>query len=104
MPDAPVAAIPPIVASAPGSTEKKTPSGRSFASSWRRVTPAWTVTSMSSTESRRIAFIRVMSTDTPPLSAATWPSSEVPAPNGTIGAPWSRQTRTTAAASSVSHG
>jgi hypothetical protein len=26
-----------------------------------------------------------MSTDTPPRSAATWPSSDVPAPNGTIG-------------------
>ncbi len=37
------------VASAPGSTQKNTPSGRSFSSSWRRVTPACTVTSMSST-------------------------------------------------------
>ncbi len=99
-----MAAIPPIVASAPGSTEKNTPSGRSFSSSWRRVTPAWTVTSMSSTESRRIAFICVVSTETPPLSAATWPSSDVPAPNGTIGVACSRQIRTTAAASSVSRG
>ena len=32
-----------------------------------------------------------MSTDTPPCSAATWPSSDVPAPNGTIGAPCARQ-------------
>ena len=30
-----MAAMPPIVASAPGSTEKKTPSGRSLSSSWR---------------------------------------------------------------------
>src|SRR4051812_4202765 len=59
---------------------------------------------MSSTESRRIASMRVMSTDTPPLSAATWPSSEVPAPKGTIGAPCSAQTRTTRAASSTSSG
>ena len=59
---------------------------------------------MSSTDSRRIAFISVMSTDTPPWSAATWPSSDVPAPNGTIGVPCARQIRTTAAASSVSRG
>ena len=99
-----MAAIPPSVASAPGSTLKKTPSGRSFSSSWRRVTPASTVTSMSSTESRVIAFIWVMSTDTPPCSAAMWPSSDVPAPNGTIGVRCARQIRTTAAASSVSRG
>ena len=96
-----MATIPPIVASAPGSTEKNTPSGRSLASSSRRVTPACTVTSMSSTDSRKIAFICDMSTETPPSNAATWPSSDVPAPNGTIGVPWSRQIRTTAAASSV---
>ena len=99
-----MAAIPPIVASAPGSTLKKTPSGRSFSSSWRRVTPACTVTSMSSTDRRVIAFICVMSTLTPPRSAATWPSRLVPAPNGTIGDPWALQIRTTAAASSVLRG
>ena len=87
--------MPPIVAFAPGSTEKNTPSGRSLSSSCRRVTPAWTVTSMSSIDRRRIASMRLMSTDTPPRSAATWPSSDVPAPNGTIAAPCSAQTRTT---------
>ena len=37
VPEAPVAAMPPSVASAPGSTGKKTPSGRSLASSASRV-------------------------------------------------------------------
>src|SRR3954469_24322218 len=96
--------MPPIVASAPGSTEKNTPSGRSRASSWRRVTPACTVTSMSATERRTISFIWLMSTQTPPWSAATWPSRLVPAPKGTIGVPCSRRTLTTGAASSVEHG
>ena len=45
-----------------------------------------------------------MSTLIPPCSAETWPSSEVPAPNGTIGAPWRAQTPTIAAASSVPAG
>src|SRR4051794_2824499 len=59
---------------------------------------------MSSTDRRRIRSISRVSTLTPPCSAATWPSSEVPAPNGTIGAPCARQALTTAAASSVSRG
>ena len=59
---------------------------------------------MSSTESRVIAFICVMSTLTPPSSAAMWPSRLVPAPKGTIGVPWAAQIRTTAAASSVLRG
>ena len=88
VPEAPVATIPPIVASAPGSTAKNTPSGRSRSSSARRVTPACTVTSRSSSEGRPIAFISRMSTEIPPASAATWPSSEVPAPNGTSGSRW----------------
>ena len=101
VPEAPVETIPPSVASAPGSTGKNTPSGRSAASSCLRVTPAWTVTSRSSTDRRRMAFISRMSTQTPPCSAWTWPSSEVPAPNGTSGAPWRAHTPTMPAASSV---
>ena len=50
-----MATIPPSVASAPGSTGKKTPSGRSASSSCLRVTPACTLTSRSSTDRRRIA-------------------------------------------------
>ena len=38
-----------------------------------------------------------MSTLTPPCSAATWPSSDVPAPNGTSGARWRAHTPTIAA-------
>ena len=104
MPEAPVAIIPPSVASAPGSTEKNTPSGRSLASSWRRVTPASTCTSRFSSDRFEIRFISRMSTEIPPASAATWPSSEVPAPNGTIGSRWAAATRTIAAHSSIERG
>jgi len=104
VPEAPVAAMPPSVASAPGSTGKNTPSGRSFSSSARRVTPASTVTSMSAIERRKTRAISRMSTDTPPASGITWPSSDVPAPNGTIGTPRSWHARTIAAASSVERG
>ena len=41
-----------------------------------------------------MAFISRMSTQTPPCSAWTWPSSEVPAPKGTSGAPWRAHTPT----------
>ena len=34
----------------------------------------------------RIVFIRERSSDTPPCGALTWPSSDEPVPNGTIGA------------------
>jgi hypothetical protein len=36
---------------------------------------------------RTTRFIRDRSIDTPPSTALTWPSSDEPAPNGTIGAP-----------------
>ena len=49
------------------------------------VTPACTVTSMSSRHDRRIRFICVVSIATRPSSAATRSSRLVPAPNGTIG-------------------
>jgi hypothetical protein len=68
------------------------------------VTPAWTVTSMSSTDRRRTASIRDMSTQTPPRRAATCPSSDVPAPNGTSGVRRRAHARTTPAASSTLSG
>ena len=49
--------------------------------------PASTVTSRSSTLSRITRFIRERSIETPPSTALTCPSSDEPAPNGTIGAP-----------------
>lgn len=104
VPEAPVATIPPIVASAPGSTETKTPSGRRRASRARRVAPACTTTSRSSSERVPIAFISRMSTVIPPARAMTWPSSEVPAPNGTSGNRYSAATATIAAASSTLRG
>ncbi len=44
--------------------------------------------------------MRVQSSETPPCSALTWPSSEVPAPKGTIGASWAAQMRTASITSS----
>src|SRR4029453_5368843 len=49
---------------------------------------------MSSTDRRSTRAIPPMSTETPPRSAAMWPSSEVPAPKGTIGTPCSAHART----------
>ena len=85
MPEARVAAMPPMVASAPGSTVKVSPVLRSALFSCSRVTPASTVASMSSALTRRIAFISRRSIVMPPWIALTCPSSEVPAPNGMIG-------------------
>ncbi len=65
------------------------------------MTPACTVTSMSSGLTRRILSICVTSIEMPPCSAATWPSSEVPVPNGIMGTPWPAQILTIAATSSV---
>ena len=48
--------------------------------------------------------IWVRSTQTPPASAFTWPSSDVPAPNGTSGTPCARQAFTIATTSSVERG
>ena len=41
------------------------------------------------------------STDTPPSGALTWPSSEVPTPNGMIGTPFAAQMRTICCTSAV---
>ncbi len=45
--------------------------------------------------------MRVKSSDSPPLGALMWPSSEVPAPYGMIGTRWVRATSTTLTTSSV---
>ncbi len=48
--------------------------------------------------------MRPMSIETPPSIAATWPSSEVPTPNGITGEPCLRARRMMAATSSVFSG
>ena len=53
-----------------------------------RVTPASTVASRSSTLTRTTWFISRRSMVMPPWIALTCPSSDVPAPNGTIGRRW----------------
>jgi hypothetical protein len=101
VPDAPVATMPPTVASAPGSTEKKKPVPASAALSWPRVTPACTVV-RSPGRMASTAFICEKSTQTPPSTANRWPSIDEPTPNGMIGTRSWAQARTTKAASSVS--
>ena len=85
MPAAPVDAIPPNVASAPGSTEKNNPFDASFSFKAIRCTPGSTRTSKSSGLISIILFISVKSNEIPPKSGSTWPSSEEPAPNATTG-------------------
>ena len=46
--------------------------------------------------------MRDISIETPPCGALTWPSSDVPAPNGMIGASCAAQMRTTSTTSCVS--
>ena len=104
VPEARVAAMPPMVASAPGSTGNISPVFFSRASSVLRVRPASTVTSRSSWLTRSTRVMRVRSMDTPPRTALTWPSIELPMPNGIIGTRCSAQARTTAATSSVESG
>src|SRR5262245_34516506 len=77
--------MPPIVASAPGSTGKVRPVLFNALFSWRRVTPASTVASRSSALTRTTRFISRRSRQMPPRMALTCPSREVPAPNGTTG-------------------
>ncbi len=101
VPDAPVAAIPPSVASAPGSTGKKSPVPRSSRSSCCRVTPASTVASRSSARTASTRFMAPRSIEIPPRTACTCPSIEVPAPKGITGVPWRAQARTAKATSSV---
>ena len=80
VPDAPQAAMPPIVASAPGSTGKWRPVWRSAEFTALRVMPAWTRQSKSSGCSATIWSSLDTSTQTPPRDAWMWPSRDVPAP------------------------
>ena len=85
VPAAPVEAIPPNVASAPGSTEKNNPKLASFSLRATRCTPASTRTNKSSEDTSVIVFINEISRLMPPIIGKTWPSKEVPAPNATTG-------------------
>ena len=101
MPLAFVAAIPPSVASAPGSTGKKSPNWPAAAFSAERGTPACTSACRSSARTSRIRVIRVRSRLIPPRSGIVFPSRLVPAPNGVTAIPRSFAKRSTAATSSV---
>ena len=101
VPEARVAAIPPRVASTPGSTEKKRPLSRRYLLSCLWVTPACTVASRSPGLTRRIWFIRERSMVTPPRNATTWPSKPLPLPKGIIGTLWLAHTLTISLTSSV---
>ena len=48
--------------------------------------------------------MRLMSTDTPPWGALTWPSSEEPTPKGIMGTSLAAQMRTISTTSSVVSG
>ena len=72
--------MPPSVASAPGSTGKKSPAPSIAAFNCLRVTPASTVAVRSSPFTAMTLFIRDRSTVTPPSTAMMCPSIEVPAP------------------------
>ena len=104
VPDARVAVIPPRDASAPGSMGKNRPVSRRYSLSCLRRTPGWIRQSRSSAFTSRISSIRVTSMETPPCSAWTCPSSEVPVPNGIMGQRCFAHRRTIRATSSVLSG
>ncbi len=101
VPEAPVDAMPPKVASAPGSTEKNNPKFANFSLSATRCTPASTRTSRSSGVISRMVFISEISKLMPPYIGSTCPSSDVPAPKGTTGIFCSKQIFMTCDTSSV---
>ena len=74
--------MPPSEASAPGSIGKNRPWSRRCSLSCLRVTPGSTTQSRSSAWTARTRFMSRRSIETPPNGALTWPSSEVPVPNG----------------------
>ena len=77
--------MPPSEASAPGSIGKKRPVARMYSLSCLRVTPGWTTTSRSASLTVSTLFMRLKSSEMPPLGALIWPSSEVPVPKAMIG-------------------
>ena len=104
VPLARVEAIPPREASAPGSTGKNSPVSRRCAFSCLRVTPAWTVHSMSSTLTSSTASICAVLRATPPRRKARWPSRLVSAPVEASATRSSVHTSTHRATSSVERG
>ncbi|CFW37960.1 Uncharacterised protein [Bordetella pertussis] len=80
MPEARVAAMPPRLASAPGSIGKNNPVSRISSLSCLRVTPACTVTVRSSALTASTWFICDRSRLMPPWMASRCPSSDEPAP------------------------
>jgi len=101
VPEARVAVMPPMEASAPGSMGKNSPMSRRCSLSCLRVTPGSTTTSRSSAWTATIRFIREVSTEMPPKGALTWPSSEEPVPKGMTGTSWAAAILITATQSSV---
>ena len=85
VPEAPVEAIPPKVASAPGSTEKNKPSFASRSFSGILLSPGCTTTIKSSGQISTILSISDKSNVIPPSTGIICPSSEDPTPNGITG-------------------
>ena len=85
VPDAFVAAMPPMLASAPGSTVNQRPWPAAAALSALRRTPACTSAWRSAGRTASTRSSRERSSEIPPATGMTWPSSEVPAPNGVTG-------------------
>ena len=64
------------------------------------MTPACTVAVMSSGRMSSTRFIRDRSSVMPPRTASSWPSIDVPTPQGMIGTRCARHSRTVSATSS----
>ena len=101
VPEAPVAAMPPNVASAPGSTGKNNPCVARISFSCFLRTPGCNVQSRSSWLMRSTLSICETSRETPPYIGVLLPSNEVPAPNATTGVQFLLQILRVAATSSV---
>src|SRR5581483_940184 len=93
--------MPPSDASAPGSIGKNRPWSRRYSLSCLRVMPGSMTQSRSSAWTASTRFMSRKSSEMPPRGALTWPSSEVPAPNGMTGTRSAAHSRTTCCTSSV---
>ena len=85
VPEAEVDAIPPSAASAPGSIGKNTPSSLKYSFNCFLVTFACTLQSKSSAFTLKTLFIFSREIVIPFWFPTTWPSRDVPVPNGTTG-------------------
>ena len=101
VPEAPVATMPPSVASAPGIDGEEDALGTQRVVELPARDPGLhadvQVLDRQAQDAVHLAHVDADAA----LKRDTWPSSDVPAPKGTIGAPWRAQTLTMAAASSV---